>query len=253
MTARSYHCKRCNTDLGSPPPYPKSAPVWDRYWDGDSEESVLGWREFYFCDEHAAEAMGKAKLQRLEDFIGSSNRMRYWSLDTFPADDPAGKAAKAAAQEWIGDWDRNLFLFGPVGSGKTGLAFAAARCIAEKGWEDVRFCNVRQVLAELRRSYETKTADDPTKALVACDLLVLDDLGAERATEWARETIATLVEARYVDGYRPTIVTTNYTPSDLAKRLGHDDPVIGQRIVSRLTEGAEQIRLDRADLRQRAA
>ncbi len=252
MTARSYHCKRCNAELGTPP-YPDSAPVWDNYWDGHAEETVPGWQEYFFCAEHHAEARGEAKRRRLEDFIGSNDRMRYWSFDTFPADDPAGAAAKTAAQEWVAEWEGNLFLFGPVGSGKTGLAFSAAREIVKSGWEDVRFCNVRQVLAELRRSYETKTTDDPTKALVDCNLLVLDDLGAERATEWARETIATLVEARYVDGYRPTIVTTNYSPSDLAKRLGHDDPVLGQRIVSRLTEEAIQIRLDRPDLRQRAA
>ncbi len=251
MTVRSRHCRSCNVELDSESI--DYAPVWDKVWVED--ELVERWVDRYFCADHAAEAMKTAKRQRLESFIGENSRMRYWSFDTFPADDPVGAAAKTAALEWVkSGWyeDRNLFVFGPVGSGKTGLAWATSRRIAEGGFEDVRFCNVRQLLAELRRSYETKTDADPTAGLVDCDLLVLDDLGAERATEWARETIATLVEARYIAD-RVTIVTTNYSPSDLAKRLGHDDPIIGQRIVSRLTEGADQIRLDRPDLRQRAA
>lgn len=251
MTARSRHCSRCNVELLEK--YPPTAPVWDTFWNEEAQEFLPRWGERYMCAEHCAEAMEEAKRRRFETLVGANNRMRFWSLDTFPADDPAGAKAKAAAEEWLDDQERNLFIFGPVGSGKTGLAFSIARQIAERGWDDVRFCNVRQLLAELRRSYETKTEADPLAGLVDCWLLVLDDLGAERATEWARETIATLVEARYVEAYRQTIVTTNYAPSDLAKRLGHDDPVIGQRIVSRLTEDADQIRLDRPDLRQRAA
>jgi hypothetical protein len=49
------------------------------------------------------------------------------------------------------------------------------------------------------------------------------------------------------------VVTTNYAPAALAARLGHDDPVVGQRIVSRLVDGALRINLDRADLRARWA
>jgi DNA replication protein DnaC len=83
-------------------------------------------------------------------------------------------------------------------------------------------------------------------------VLVLDDLGAERPTDWALEQIAYIVESRHaVDAL--TIVTTNYAPSQLAERLGRDDPVIGQRIVSRLLEGATKIELKRADLRARRA
>lgn len=51
----------------------------------------------------------------------------------------------------------------------------------------------------------------------------------------------------------PTVVTSKYLPSELARRLGHDDPATGLRIVSRLTEDAVHVRLDRPDLRRRAA
>lgn len=81
---------------------------------------------------------------------------------------------------------------------------------------------------------------------------MLDDLGAERPTEWALETIAYIVETRHTESGL-TIVTTNYSPSQLAERLGRDGLVIGQRIVSRLLEGATRIKLERADLRLRGA
>jgi DNA replication protein DnaC len=47
----------------------------------------------------------------------------------------------------------------------------------------------------------------------------------------------------------PTIVTSNYAPSGLARRLGQDDPFIGKRIVSRLVENCIKVKLDRPDLR----
>ena len=117
-------------------------------------------------------------------------------------------------------------------------------------FNQVRFANVRQLLAQIRRSFSAGAAHDPTEELIAADLLVLDDLGAERRTDWALETLATLVEERYV-AERVTIVTSNYRPSELARLLGQDDPVIGQRIVSRLIEDAVLIHLDRPDLRLR--
>jgi DNA replication protein DnaC len=230
------------------------APVWGTYWSSDGEELIEGWGERPFCDQHHEEAFAQARRRRLDDLFGPLPRMRSWTLDSFPADDPAGAGAKARARQWQEDesypW---LYIFGPVGSGKSGLALALLRADVERSpWNDVRFVNVRQLLAGLRRSYEAGSEADPTKGLAEAWLVCLDDVGAERPTGWARETLATLIEARYVADL-PTIVTTNYAPSELAKRLGHDDPVEGLRIVSRLTEGAVQIRLDRPDLRQRVA
>ena len=78
--------------------------------------------------------------------------------------------------------------------------------------------------------------------------MVLDDLGAERTTPFALDTISLIVSDLHV-ARAPLIVTTNYEPPELADRLGRDDPVIGQRIVSRLVDGASIVELRRADLR----
>jgi DNA replication protein DnaC len=214
------------------------------------------WVEREFCEEHRAEQLEEARRRRVLAFVEPYPRMHFWSLATFPADEVVGMAAKKAAVDWLENengLEGNLYIYGPVGSGKTGLAWATALHVVESELSDeIRFCNVRQLLTGIRRSFGTEEANDPTDELVEAWVVVLDDLGAERVTDWTREWLATLIEGRYVNE-RPTIVTANYSPSQLARRLGHDDPILGKRIVSRLTEGAIQIKLDRADLRLRKA
>ncbi len=194
--------------------------------------------------------------ERLAEFLRQSPRMARWSLGSFPAADVAGAAALRAALEWrdaIAEGaDSNLWIFGPVGTGKSGLAWSLARAWKEEfPWDSVRFAPVLGWLDAARRSIETRgDTVDPSYDLVYADLLVLDDLGAARPSPsgFAEEKLATVVEARYEAGAL-TIATSNYAPHELVRRLGRDDSVIGRRIVSRLLEGAVQIRLDRPDLR----
>jgi DNA replication protein DnaC len=98
----------------------------------------------------------------------------------------------------------------------------------------------------------------PIRRLYKSSLAVLDDLGAERPTDWARDAIHALVQHRSTQAL-PTIVTSNYAPSALARRLGQAtkdspaDTMIGKRIVSRLVENCIKVKLDRPDLRLRRA
>jgi DNA replication protein DnaC len=233
------------------------APVWRLAWENVEDEPRECWADTPFCAEHYPVAWDAAVRGRLDELVGPRPRMRGWSLATFPADDAGGAAAKAKALRWLLDeeedrcWDnRNLVISGSVGAGKTSLAWSCLRAVVEHSpYEDVRFVNVRQLLADIRRSFSAGNGSDPTEGLVAADLLVLDDLGAERRTDWALETLATIIDGRYL-AERSTVVTSNFTPAELAQHLGHDDPVTGLRIVSRLTEDAVQIHLDRPDLRR---
>jgi DNA replication protein DnaC len=244
---------------------PRDYPGWQQHLLGEHAFTVEQLRE---AARPVHEQMRRDRLRdRLWTLKYGRTRMSDWTLDTFPADDVAGRRALEAARDWLRDWfDLNqprLFVHGPPGTGKTGLAYGMARQWIEEDGEVV-FENVRALLAAQRASFtrgERKSDDDePTGIEKLLDiyeggdgaLVVLDDLGAERPTEFALETIALIIEHLHVEDV-PLIVTTNYAPAALAKRLGHADLVVGQRIVSRLVEDALVIRLDRADLRTRKA
>lgn len=180
--------------------------------------------------------------------VGS--RIRAWSLDTYPKDKVA-KAAKAAGVKWLDGYRAGsragLNISGPVGSGKTGLAWGLVRALIEEDLVEANLVNFRDLLAEIRESFNNKVRGDLWVKRVP--VLFLDDLGAERPTDWALDELATLIEWRY-QRELPTCSTSNYSPSELAKRLGHDDVVVGQRIVSRLTDDAVALRVDGSDRRR---
>lgn len=184
------------------------------------------------------------RIAHLLDRAGGG-RMRHLSLATYPADNH-GSQALATVHTWLdADPRPNLLLYGTVGAGKTGLAWGLIRHLCEHGTEAM-LVNLRDWLA--KRRYAISTHEPPDLRPLHVPILALDDVGAERPTDWARDELAQLVEERY-QHQRPTIVTSNYDPAELAKRLGHDDLVIGQRIVSRLCDGAVQVRFTGTDRR----
>jgi DNA replication protein DnaC len=192
----------------------------------------------------------------LEKRAGFPALHKEWTLDTYLAGltgHDLGEAGRSLsrAREWLADYRSegrsNLLLYGPVGGGKTGLAVGVAKeLIAEL--VPVRFIVLREFLHDMvERISQGLPAGDP--ALYEVAVLVLDDLGAERPTDYARNELAVLVERRY-QAQLPIIVTSNYEPGELAGRIGHDDPIVGERIVSRLADGALQRRIAVKDRRR---
>jgi hypothetical protein len=117
-----------------------------------------------------------------------------------------------------------------------------------------RFVGVGALLADLRRRAsgikpteyrdidgETIPDVDPVEQAQEAPFLVLDDLGRERGTDFAIETLFGLVDHRYGAGLT-TLVTTNFSPNELARR-GYD------AIVSRLIEEADVVKLTASDYR----
>ena len=133
-------------------------------------------------------------------------------------------ASQAEALRPLAAWDgqRSLVLAGEAGTGKTHLACALLRRELERDRAG-RFVYFPDYLEEVRTRYADDAREQAqayTDRIASEPLLVLDDLGAERATDWTLEQVRSLIDRRY-RRLLPTIVTTNYaTPVALGERIG---------------------------------
>jgi DNA replication protein DnaC len=144
-------------------------------------------------------------------------------------------------------YGRGLWFMGDVGTGKTTLAMLVSKEAIKRG-HSVAIYSVPRLLAEIRDTYDAGTGERSYAGLFAqlvnVDLLHLDDLGAEKQTEWVLEQLYALVNERY-EQERAIVVTTNLIET------GALEQQIGRRTVSRLTEMTDQLPLFGPDLRER--
>lgn len=113
------------------------------------------------------------------------------------------------------DAGRGLWFDGPVGTGKTSLAILVAKAAHDAG-RTCAFFPVPRLLAEIKRTYERDASESYLQLfqrLCSVDLLVLDDLGAQRQTDWVLEQLYSIVNDRWSDR-RSIVVTTNVPEPD---------------------------------------
>jgi DNA replication protein DnaC len=176
------------------------------------------------------------------------------TLATFP-----DERSKRAAVERMGQvatqplLSSGVFLWGQPGTGKTGLEIAALRAWIEAGHRGF-FVKAPDFLDRLRPGAErvTELTGDALMARVLqTPLLVFDDLGAQRTTQWARERLFLVIDGRHDSG-RPTLYTSNFDLAETAERLAGDaDLIEGKRMVSRIVEVCDVIEVKGSDLRLR--
>jgi DNA replication protein DnaC len=129
------------------------------------------------------------------------------------------------------DSGRGLWFQGDVGTGKTSLAMLVSRSALELG-RSVAIYSIPRLLSDIKATYEDaggSSYGELFRRLCEVDLLHLDDLGAERKTEWVLEQLYAIVNERWQD-QRSIVVTTNITD------LGELREQVGPRTVSRLAE-----------------
>ena len=147
--------------------------------------------------------------------------------------------------------DRGLFFLGPPGVGKTHLAVAMLKqAILTRGARGL-FYDTRDLLRVIRSTYDPivrTTEFQVLRPVMEADLFVLDDLGAEKTSEWVEETLNLIVNTRYNER-RVTIFTSNY--EDKPDNTDPDSLLfrIGFRMRSRLYEMCDFVDLDGADYR----
>jgi DNA replication protein DnaC len=121
-----------------------------------------------------------------------------------------------------------LYLFGNCGTGKTHLAAAITRELLLKG-QPVTFTCVPRLCFEVKKAFDGGlkiTEHNAIKAYTSCEYLVLDDLGAEKPTEWVKKTLGYIIYERD-NMFKPTIITSNLSLDEISDRVA---PRISSRI-----------------------
>jgi DNA replication protein DnaC len=148
--------------------------------------------------------------------------------------------------------ERGLVFMGPVGVGKTHLSVAILRGLVEKGVPCL-FYEFGALLKEIQNSYNPISQTSELKVLAPVfesEVLVLDELGASKPTDWVRDTMMQIINTRYNDR-KLTIFTTNYLDGRRTERDETLEDRIGVRLRSRLYEMCKTVHIEGEDYRKK--
>jgi len=140
-----------------------------------------------------------------------------------------------------------LLFCGIVGSGKTYLACCIANALIEEYMIRVKIRNFAQIINDLQKSGFDLDKNEYIESLTNVSVLILDDLGIERDTSYAKEQVYNIVNSRYLK-QKPTIFTTNLP---YEKIQNSDDGVEYERIYSRIIEMCIPVKVMGEDFRKR--
>jgi DNA replication protein DnaC len=225
--------------------------------------------------ERVAEDCDCRQMDRTATLLRRANIPRRYencTLDDFQVDDdsdPTLAQAKSTAQSFVREYPvgtegKGLLFVGNVGLGKTHLAIGILRDLISTKAVRGLFCDYRELLKEIQHSYSPQVLTTELAVLQPvfdAEVLVLDELGAAKATDWIWDTVALILNSRYNDK-RTTIITTNFAnrPSlgydgrlNEAARAKREETLgdrIGDRMRSKLAAMCVDVEMRGADFRQ---
>ncbi len=181
----------------------------------------------------------------IEELFRRSALPERWRTRTFerfevtPANAEAFATAKAYAEGFDPEAGKGLLLTGTVGTGKTHLAAAIAMELIGRE-HTVVFGTVTSLLAQVRSAYgdDRVSEMDIMRRLTRCDLLIIDDLGKERVSDWVEQTVYEIINTRY-ERNRSLIITTNMSLAEIRAKYAN----VGDAIVDRILEMCQGIRM----------
>lgn len=201
-------------------------------------------------------------------------RYQHCDLESFEHEGPFRSLGSAylAARRFCEEYPietAGVLLIGPIGVGKTHLAVGIMKELMQQKHARCMFYDYRELLKEIQNSYNASvqtTEMQVLRPIFEAEVLVLDELGAVKPTEWVWDTVSHILNTRYNDK-RTTIITTNY--KDLPPGGGELDRVssynpaaksareetlgdrIGERMRSRLHEMCRIVKVEGEDFRMK--
>lgn len=215
----------------------------------------------------------RERSQRLIEQASIPRRYQHCELSNFDVlkgpYEQSLSAALLSAQRFIADYPvsrTGLLLIGPVGVGKTHLAVGMLKELAITKGVPSLFYDYRELLKEIQNSYNASVATtemDVLRPVFETEVLVLDELGAVKPSEWVWDTVSHILNTRYNDE-RTTIITTNFHDLPPARaereegertrafRAARDETLgdrVGERMRSRLHEMCRIVQVEGEDFR----